>query len=509
MSRKIGVILSYILMVFEVLSTLLLTPFIIRTLGQAEYGVYKLTTAINGYLLLLDLGIGNATIRFLSKYRANNDKKSEGKFMGIITIYYIIIAILTIIIGIIITMLFPVIFSKGLTFTEIAIGQKLIFITMITSAITLGTAGFNNTLIAYEKFGVSKLTQIVAIIFRLIISYLALRMGFGSIALVLINLLITLITRTIFIFYSIKNIKIAISFKNIRKKEIKEIVGYSSLIILQMIATQLNASIDQILIGSLVVSSSSILAVYSVGSQINQYYQSIGSSFNGVLMPGVVKLVEKKASPVQLTNEMIRIGRIIFMVLAIILGIFAVEGKDFIILWAGSVNVNAYYVSLLLMSTYALYLTESIGTQILWATNEQKELSFLKLLIVLLNIGLTVLLIKWNPLFGATVGTCISIILGDIILSNVIYYIKLKIDIVKYYKELFKGILPSIILIVICGMLINRYGECTWFYFLMKSLVLFILYGILMILIGFNDYEKKIINSFFIKLKKMIKKEGK
>ena len=51
MNRKIGVILSYVLMVFEVLSTLLLTPFIIRTLGQAEYGVYKLAFAINAYLL--------------------------------------------------------------------------------------------------------------------------------------------------------------------------------------------------------------------------------------------------------------------------------------------------------------------------------------------------------------------------------------------------------------------------------------------------------------------------
>ena len=62
MSRKIGVILSYILMIFEVLSTLLLTPIIIRTLGQAEYGVYKLVDSVNAYLLLLDLGVGNAII---------------------------------------------------------------------------------------------------------------------------------------------------------------------------------------------------------------------------------------------------------------------------------------------------------------------------------------------------------------------------------------------------------------------------------------------------------------
>ena len=115
MNRRIGVMLSYILMIFEVLSTLLLTPFIIRTLGQAEYGVYKLTFAINGYVLLLDLGIGNATIRYISKYIANNDKENEEKFFGIVTIYYFIIAILALTIGFVITYLFPYIFSKGLT----------------------------------------------------------------------------------------------------------------------------------------------------------------------------------------------------------------------------------------------------------------------------------------------------------------------------------------------------------------------------------------------------------
>ena len=67
MTRKIGVILSYVLMLIEVLSTLILTPFIIRTLGQAEYGVYKLVIAINAYLLLLDLGVGNAIIRYIAK----------------------------------------------------------------------------------------------------------------------------------------------------------------------------------------------------------------------------------------------------------------------------------------------------------------------------------------------------------------------------------------------------------------------------------------------------------
>ena len=69
MNRKTGVILSYVMMIFEVMSTLLLTPFIIGTLGQAEYGVYKLSASVVAYLLLLDLGVGNAITRYIAKFR--------------------------------------------------------------------------------------------------------------------------------------------------------------------------------------------------------------------------------------------------------------------------------------------------------------------------------------------------------------------------------------------------------------------------------------------------------
>ena len=91
MNRKIGTILSYTLIMFEVLSALLLTPFIIRNLGQAEYGVYKLATAVNSYLLLFDLGIGNAVVKYVSKFRVENSLEQNRKFLGVVNIFYLMI----------------------------------------------------------------------------------------------------------------------------------------------------------------------------------------------------------------------------------------------------------------------------------------------------------------------------------------------------------------------------------------------------------------------------------
>lgn len=505
MSRKIGVVLSYVLMIFEVLSTLLLTPFIIRTLGQAEYGVYKLVAAVNAYLLLLDLGVGNAIIRYISKYRVSGEVNKERQFLAVATIFYGAIAAIALVAGGILIAIFPTAFSKGLNSEEILLGQKLLAITMVNSAVTLGTAAYNNVLIAYERFAVSRIISIVQIIIRMILTYTVLVMGWGSIGIVSVNLLMTVLGRGYFVGYVLGPLKLRPLFSGIDFSFVKEIVTYSSFILLQMIATQLNSTVDQILIGALVNASAVILAVYGVGTQIVQYYQSIGSAFTSVLMPGVVKLVEGKSSADELTDEMVRIGRIIFMVLAVIWCGFAVFGKEFIVLWAGEKNTDAYLVAMILMTAYAFTLTESIGTQILWAMNEHKEQSILKIVIVLINIALTAILIKWNPLIGATIGTFISLMLGDVVVMNLIFKKKLKINLLYYYCSIFKGIVPCMMISFAAGMIAKLFFPMGWGWLIIKLAIVVVVYGITMITFGMSEYEKNLTNSIFKKIKSVRK----
>ena len=245
MNRKVGVILSYVMMIFEVLSTLLLTPFIIRTLGQAEYGVYKLVSSVTAYLLLLDLGVGNAVTRYIAKYRTTNDKNQEERFFGVAIVYYSLIAIATIIIGCILIVAFPKVFAKGLTQNEISLAQKLLWITILNAAVTLGTSVFNNVIIAYERFAVAKGISIIQIIVRMILTALAITGGFGSFGILLVNLLMTVFGRLACVLYVFVKIKLIPRLKGVDKGFIKEVAAYSSLILLQMIATHKNASADQ------------------------------------------------------------------------------------------------------------------------------------------------------------------------------------------------------------------------------------------------------------------------
>ena len=487
-------------MIFEAVSTLFLTPFILRTVGQAEFGVYKLSAAITVYLFLLDLGIGNAVIKYSSEFRIGNEPEKQRMFLGVTTIYYGAIALIALIAGTVLYFIYPYAFATGLTADEIVLGQKLLGITAINVAVTLGTSAFANVLIAYERFYVSKGWSIIQIFLRVALVVLALKSGMGSIAIVLINLLLTVLCRVFFILYVIYALKLRPHFSGIRFSFIKEIVFYSSWILLQMIATQINSFVDQVLLGILVPAASVIIGIYGVGTQIVQYYQSMGVAFTSVLMPGVVRFVKTNDDPKFLCGEMVRIGRMIFAFLGLIWVGFLLFGKRFIILWVGEDSLDAYFVTMVLMSAYLFILTESIGTQIMWARNEHKEQSILKFVIVLLNIVLTIFLIKWEPLRGATIGTFISLFLGDVIVMNVIFRWKLKISLTQYYWGLFKGIVPCLAITFTAGWFLRYIPLNGWLGFAVCIAALVLVYGVSMLLFGFNKYEKGLIGSIIKKI---------
>ena len=92
--RKLGAFLSYLSIIISTIVQLLYTPFLIRMLGQSEYGLYSLVSSVIGYLTVLDLGFGNAIVVFTAKYRANKEYEKEKKLHGMFLVIFCIIGLM-------------------------------------------------------------------------------------------------------------------------------------------------------------------------------------------------------------------------------------------------------------------------------------------------------------------------------------------------------------------------------------------------------------------------------
>ncbi|UCD18151.1 MAG: hypothetical protein JSV44_04365, partial [Candidatus Zixiibacteriota bacterium] len=64
---------SWVALAVRVLIVFLVNPFIIHTLGNDRFGAWMLIFSIINYLTVLDLGLKQALIRFVSKFLGLNE----------------------------------------------------------------------------------------------------------------------------------------------------------------------------------------------------------------------------------------------------------------------------------------------------------------------------------------------------------------------------------------------------------------------------------------------------
>lgn len=167
-------------------------------------------------------------MRLSAKYKANNDESNLNKFVGVAQVFYGIMAIIALVFSVVLIVIFPTAFAKGLTESEIRLGQELLGITTLNAAVTLLTAVYPNLLIGLGLFSVSKGLSIIQIIIRIGVTYVALLLGYKSVAIVSINFAMTILCRSAMIIYSYGKLKIKLTLKGTDKAFIKGIVGYSS-----------------------------------------------------------------------------------------------------------------------------------------------------------------------------------------------------------------------------------------------------------------------------------------
>lgn len=490
--RRAGAVFSYALMALEMASGLLFTPFLIRCLGQGEYGVYSLSLTITGYLTLLDLGVGNAMVRYFSKFRAEGDVEGQRRFAGLSLAFYSAVCLLMA------ALLVPLrggmasLFG-GLSESEAGLAADLLMVTVANTGVTMLASVFDKVLAAYELFALSKVVQIARVVIKICVQVALLLAGFGSMGVAVSNLALSVAAGLATAIIAARKTGLAPSFRGMDPGFVREALGYTSLVFVQMVATQINASADQVILG--MIGSSAILGVYAVGAQINQYQQSIAGGINGVTMPSLVRMVVAKAGPGAIQDEMVKVGRLCFLVIGMVMGGFIAVGDDFVALWAGPGYGGAYCVAVLLMLPMTLTLIQSSGSQVLWAMGRHRTQAIIKMCVALANVALTVGLAKWNPLIGAALGSAIACLLGDVLAMNIVFRRDIGIDMGSYYAGLLRGILPSIVVASLAGFALKLLLPLGWQYLAAEVLAMLAVYCCLLCFRGLSEYERSLMTA--------------
>lgn len=495
---KIGVILSYINLIIGNIIPLVYTPIMLRMLGKAEYGLYGIASSVIGYLSLLSFGMGSTIVRYITKYKVENEKEKEERVIGLFILVYSVLAILVLIGGFYLSRNSGLIFHKGLSTSEISKIKILIYIMTFNTAISFPISVFNSITIAHEKYLFRKIVDMLSTILIPIFNIVVLYLGFGSIGMSLVSTFIQFLLLPINSIYCFRVLKIKPIFKNIPFFLLKEIITFSAFVFLGSIVDMLFWSTDKIILGALVGAVAT--AVYSIGSTFSTMMQSFSSAISGILIPKVTEMVIKEKNKQIWTELFIKIGRLQYYIVALILSGFIIFGRQFIQFFAGDGYEDAYMIALLTMVPLSIPLIQNTGLNILVAQNKHQFRAVVYLIIAIINVIMTYLVVPKYGGIGAALCSSIAYLAGQGIVMNIYYYKVTGIDIPKFWKEIIHmSIVPIVMLIVfkiICIYIsMNNIGV-----FLILIILFSVVYFILNYVFIMNDYEKSLFINPILKI---------
>lgn len=491
---KAGVILSYVISVMQIVIQLLYTPLILRVLGQSEYGLYTLIGSIVSYLSLCGLGFSSSYLRFYSRCIGENRKNEVAKLNGMYLTVYIIIASVSTILGTVLVLNCEKVVGTKILPSEMDTARILMAILVVNIAITFVNTIFDSIIIANESFIFQRVVRLLSIVANPILALPLLLMGFKSLALVVVTTVLSLGSLIINMFYCRKKIHAEFKFGYFDKALFGEILTFSVFIFINLIVDQINWNLDKLLLGHFW--GTAAVAVYGVGSQLNNMDISISLSVSSVFGPRVNRYHAIGKADEEFSELFIKTGRIQCLIMMLLNSGLVFFGEQFISLWAGDGYKESYYVMLCLVLPAFIPCIQNIGLEMQRAKNMHQFRSIIYLLMSVINIIISIPLAKMYGAVGAAIGTTIGMLLGNGICMNWFYYKKMKLDIVRFWKNILKMFPPMIIPFAV-GVFVNLAFKITTWYELIILCVFYTLVYVVAVWFGsMNEYEKSIIKSF-------------
>ena len=498
---KAGVVLNYVVIILNTVVGLLYTPYMLRMMGQSEYGLYSLVASVIAYLTVLDLGFGNAIVRYTAKFRAEKKTEEQYEMFGMFFLLYLVIGIIAFGIGLGLYFNVGTLFGDTMTAVELGRARIMMLLLVANLAFTFPMSIWGSIIQAYEDFVFQKSLNIFRIILNTAVMICLLHFGYKAVAMVVVQTIFNVLTLVLNFIYCRRklNIHLYFRFKHFHWGFLKEVAIYSFWIFLNAIMDRVYWSTGQFVLGAIV--GTAAVAVFAIAIQLEGMYMQFSTAISSVFLPKVTAMVATNRSRKEISDLFIRTGRMQYIVLAYILSGFIIFGRQFIELWAGAGYSDAYIISLLFFIPLTVPLIQNLGITILQARNEMKFRSVLYIIIALVSLAMQIVLTRFFGGIGCAMGVSGALVVGQILIMNVYYQRRQDLDIKTFWKEISKmSIIP--IILIFSSMLVIRhfFALDSWGKLILGIAAFSLVYIPLFFRFSMTDDERNLFISMFHKI---------
>lgn len=408
-----GSILRIVNQFTQIIISFILTPVIVNSLGDRDYGLWGLVGSFVYYFGLMDLGLATATARFSARALAQHNVEAEKEYADTSLIIYIFISFGVILLGLFIMALGPMIIKND---EIIGLFRILVAITALNVAFFLPFRVFSGILKARLRYDLMTIISISLTIAKAMLVYIFLSHGFGVLSLAVISFFVIVVESWLIYRYSCRFFPF--SWRNIlfKRKRFDEIFSYSIYAFIGSVAQLLILRIDAIVIT--LFRSVERVTPYSIGSSIIRYGSDFTLAIIGTLEP-VFSQEEGQGNFENVRRILLLTLKISVIISVATFSFLAIYGHDFIIRWIGKSYDGLHEVILwLCLANFAGSAPRPI-ISMLFGISKHVFYVWLSLLEGIANLIISIILIQYIDIIGVAIGSAIPAIILKLVVLPV------------------------------------------------------------------------------------------
>ena len=401
---------------------LIVTPYLIHKLGAAQYGIWMLVNSIMVSIGIVNFGLGDAAIKFVSKYKALESNKDIGRIVNAGLLLALLLLVVVFFIGILAAFIIQIAnpFHLQRFFLYIA------SVSVVLGAVLFGLKQLEQLSLSifrgFERYDISSIISMSSKFLLLVTQVTIVYLGFSIIQIFIGSVIITSIAVILeFLFVKFRNKYISFIPK-INKHTLNEIFSFSTWSWIQSILSILVSQVDKFVV--ITLAGPAFLAYYSLASTIGSQIHAFFTAAVSWVFPKVSSKTERKEDISSLYNKMqffVIIGGIIVISVLLLFGNILFKS------WLGP---ETYKNSILLIRIFLFYIFVNLLSIIphftLLGANRIRIYTFFVFISVIFTIGFMVLSYYLIGVVGLAYGKMFAAVFFIPILLMLVNYLLLE-----------------------------------------------------------------------------------
>lgn len=487
---KVGALISYLALFLNIVTGLLYTPWMINTIGKADYGLFTLAMSVIS-LFVFDFGLGSAITRFVSKFLAEGRQDKVDSLLGLVFKLYLMGDLLILSSLVVIYFFLPSIYL-GLTPEEMASFKLVYIIASMFSVVSFPFLPLNGIITSYEKFIQLKSCDLIHKLIIIGLMTACLLLGGGLFSLVIVNSVAGIIIIILKVGVLGKTRISAIQWRYWDKALYKSVLSFSVWVTVIQLAQRCIFNIAPSILAAFATSTA--ITILGIAICLEGYTFSFANAINGMFLPRVSRMLTDDNKQ-ELLDLMTRVGRIQIYIIGLLCIGFICVGREFIQLWLGEGYEEVYPCALMIILPSFLQLPQEIGNTSVVAAGKVKQQAYAFMLMAAMNLLLAYPMTK----YWGVEGLCCSIMIAYLVRTltmDYIFYKHIQINVFKFFRNSYLRILPSIALSIVLSLVLFEFLEAGgWYGFILKTLLCVLIYLLSIWVFAMNNYEKHLFAS--------------